>query len=91
LFDLQEMSPALANLRPTGFREAFVPAVRQRVVAMARLETHEWTTDYLMTYALAQSAGEKLRVLWQALFPSRERMAQVYDLPPESCWFFCVR
>jgi hypothetical protein len=85
------MSPALANLRPTGFREAFVPAVRQRVVAMARLETHEWTTDYLMTYALAQSAGEKLRVLWQALFPSRERMAQVYDLPPESCWFFCVR
>jgi hypothetical protein len=53
---------------------------------MARLETHEWTTDYLMTYALARSAGEKLQVLWQVLFPSRERMAQLYDLPPESRW-----
>jgi len=84
LLSMPEVRQALADLRPTGFDEALVTAVRQRVLAMARLEPHEWTTDYLMTYALAQTAGEKLRVLWQAMFPSRERMAQLYDLPSES-------
>jgi hypothetical protein len=86
LLGLPDVGQAWADLRPTGFDEALVKTVRQRVLAMARLEPHEWTTDYLMTYALAQSAGEKLQVLWQALFPSRERMAQLYDLPPESRW-----
>ncbi|MBM4457735.1 MAG: nucleotidyltransferase family protein [Chloroflexi bacterium] len=86
LLGLPDVDQAWADLRPAGFQEAFVPAVRQRVLAMARLETHEWTTDYLMTYALAPSAGEKLRVLWQALFPSRERMARLYNLPSESRW-----
>jgi phosphoglycolate phosphatase-like HAD superfamily hydrolase len=94
LLGLHGAHQALADLRPAGFHQALVTAARQRVLAMARLETHEWTTDHLMTCALAQSAGEKLQVLWRSLFPSRARMAQLYNLPPESRWlvaYYLVR
>jgi hypothetical protein len=94
LLGLDGLADALPALRPPRFDEAQIAAAARRVMALGRLEVQDWMTEHLIALAVAGSVGEKLRLAAQAFFPSRERMAQLYHLPPRSrrlLWCYLVR
>jgi hypothetical protein len=74
---------AIGALRPAQFDERLLAAARQRVVDLSPLETPEIVTETLACFLLAGSV-DRLRLLPRILFPSRERMAHLYQVPPES-------
>jgi hypothetical protein len=94
LLEPDGLTDALTVLRPPRFDDAQVAAAARRVMALGRLEIQDWMTEHLIALAVAGSLGEKLRLAAQAFFPSRERMAQLYHLPPRSrrlLWCYLVR
>lgn len=84
LLGLEGLPETLADLRPEGFDEALVAMVRQQVLTIGHLEACPWTTGQVMAFWLGDSAGKKLKLLWRIFFPPRQRMADLYHLPPES-------
>lgn len=84
LLDLEGLTQTLPNLRPIGFDETLVATVRQQVLTIGHLPAYPWTTDHVTAFWLADSAGEKLKLLWRILFPSRRRMADLYHVSPGS-------
>ncbi|MBU0511045.1 MAG: nucleotidyltransferase family protein [Chloroflexi bacterium] len=88
LLEAKGLDQPLATLQPLGFDDALVADTQRRVLRLSRLELPEPVTDNLIHFLLAESSGDKLRLLVRVIFPSRKRMGQLYHLNPESWRIF---
>jgi hypothetical protein len=75
---------ALQRLRPEGFEEQMVAFAQARVLAAVRPGDPESVSSYLALFLLGGQGEGRFRTLWNSVFPSRTRLAAMYDLQPDS-------
>lgn len=85
LLEIGNMDDVLAAMRPAQFDDALVAAARQRVLALV-VSRRPDVTESKARFLMDGSANNRLHLLRWILFPSRERMADMYDLPVTSPW-----
>jgi hypothetical protein len=89
LLDVSLPETALQRLRPEGFEEQMVASALARVLAAVRPGDREPVSSHLALFLLGGWRGGRLRMLWNNVFPSRTRLAALYDLQPGSLRMYC--
>lgn len=84
LLDVPLPETALQRLRPEGFEEQMVAFAQARVLAAVRPGDPEPVSSYLALFLLGGQGEGRFQTLWKSVFPSRTRLAAMYDLQPRS-------
>ncbi len=84
LLDAPVPEAALDQMRPEMFAEQMVAFARQRLLTAVRPGDPAPASENLASFLLGGQGTGRLRTFWTSLFPSRERMAFLYNLSPDS-------